>query len=167
MNIIHFLQPVIAFVMGVSGLYIVYYVMNRYLRQSIDLPNMNMAYATLQTGIILSTALLISSVVGPGINAVRFLNQSAFTWEAAAYSLLYVVVFQVIGVLFSLLTVAGGLLTLFQLTRVNEWEEIRANNISSALISSGLILGLSLIMKDNVSTICEALIPYPDVLDIR
>lgn len=167
MNIIHFLQPVIAFVMGVSGLYIVYYVMNRYLRQSIDLPNMNMAYATLQTGIILSTALLISSVVGPGINAVRFLNQSSFTWEAAIYSLLYVVVFQVIGVLFSLLTVAGGLLTLFQLTRVNEWEEIRANNISSALISSGLILGLSLIMKDNVSTICEALIPYPDVLDIR
>lgn len=167
MNPVHYLQPGIAFVMGVSGLYIVYSIMNRYLRQSIALPDINLAYATLQSGIILSTAILISSVVGPGINAIRFLNQSEFSWQMFIFSLGYVLIFQLIGILFSFLVVAGGLLTLFQLTHINEWEDIRANKITTALISAALILGLSLIMKDNVSTICEALIPYPEVLDIR
>lgn len=167
MNPIHYIQPGIAFIMGVSGLYVVYTIMNRYLRQTMDLPEINTAYATLQSGIILSTAILISSVVGPGINAIRFINQTEFSWSVFAFSLGYVLIFQVIGILFSFLVVAGGLITLFQLTRVNEWEDIRANRIPTALISAALIVGLSLIMKDNVSTICEALIPYPEILDIR
>jgi uncharacterized membrane protein YjfL (UPF0719 family) len=56
---------------------------------------------------------------------------------------------------------------LFQLTHVNEWEEIRNNNIATAIISAALILGLALIMKDHVATVCEMLIPYPQVLQIR
>ena len=167
MNILHYLQPAIAFVMGVSSLYIVYMVMNQYLRKTIGIPEVNMAYATLQTGVILSTGLLVSSVVGPGINAIRFLNQSVFELQTLVISLAYVLFFQIIGILFSFLTIAGGLITLFQLTRVNEWEEIRQNKVGTALISSALIVALALIMRDNVSMICEGLIPYPEVIQIR
>jgi uncharacterized membrane protein YjfL (UPF0719 family) len=50
---------------------------------------------------------------------------------------------------------------------VNEWEEIKKNNIPTALISAALILGLAIIMKDHVASVCEMLIPYPEVLEIR
>ena len=53
------------------------------------------------------------------------------------------------------------------ITHVNEWQEIKSNNIPTALISAALILGLSLIIKDNVSSVCEMLVPYPEVLHIR
>jgi len=70
-------------------------------------------------------------------------------------------------VLFSSPAPGGGITVLFQLTKINEWEEIKNNNIPTAIISAALIVGLSIIMKDHVATVCEMLIPYPEVLQIR
>jgi hypothetical protein len=41
------------------------------------------------------------------------------------------------------------------------------NNIPTALISAALIVGMSLIMDDYIGHLCEALIPYPSVMQIR
>jgi hypothetical protein len=41
------------------------------------------------------------------------------------------------------------------------------NNIPTALISAALIVGMALIMDDYIGHLCEALIPYPQVLQIR
>ena len=84
---------------------------------------MNNAYAIFQMGILISTALLVSSIIGPGLNAVRFINQNVVDFNTIMTSLGYVFVFLIIGILFSLLIVAGGVVVLFQLTHVNEWEE--------------------------------------------
>ena len=72
----------------------------------------NTSFATLQVGVILSTALMISSVVGPGLNAIRFVNQNSFEFMNILYSLGYVSLFVFIGVLFTLLVIAGGVLVL-------------------------------------------------------
>jgi uncharacterized membrane protein YjfL (UPF0719 family) len=72
-----------------------------------------------------------------------------------------------IGIVYSFLVIAAGIVVLFQLTRVNEWEEIRKNNIPTAIISAALIVGLSFIMKDHVASVCEMLIPYPSLMQIR
>jgi len=39
--------------------------------------------------------------------------------------------------------------------------------VPTALITSAFIVGLALIMRDHVATVCEMLIPYPSVLQIR
>ncbi len=69
--------------------------------------------------------------------------------------------------MFSFLIIAGGITILFQLTKINEWEEIKSNYIATAIISAALIVGLSIIMKDHVAAVCEMLIPHPEVLQIR
>ena len=167
MNLFIFVQSAIAFAIGISSLYAVYYILNRYLARNMGITEANSAFAALQVGVILSTAMMISSVVGPGLNAIRFVNQNAFDFMNLLYSVGYVSLFVFIGVLFTLLVVAGGVFTFFQLTHVNEWEEIKKNNIAIAIISSALILGLAIIMKDHVAGICEALIPYPEVVGVR
>jgi uncharacterized membrane protein YjfL (UPF0719 family) len=53
------------------------------------------------------------------------------------------------------------------MTRVNEWQEIKNNNISVALISAALIIGLSFIIGKYVGNLCEIIVPYPEVLNIR
>ena len=40
-------------------------------------------------------------------------------------SLAYVIVFVIIGIVFTLLVIASGIFTFFQLTQINEWEEIK------------------------------------------
>jgi uncharacterized membrane protein YjfL (UPF0719 family) len=161
------LQSVIAFTIGVVSLFLVYKIMNIYLKRTFGIEEVNTAYATLQVGILLATALLISSVEGPGMNAIRFLNQDSVSSNTVITSLGYVIMFLIIGIIFSFIVVAGGIVVLFQLTHVNEWEEIKKNNIPTALISAALILGLAIIMKDHVASVCEMLIPYPEVLEIR
>jgi len=161
------LQSVIAFTIGVVSLFLVYKIMNIYLKRTFGIEEVNTAYATLQVGILLATALLISSVEGPGMNAIRFLNQDSVSSNTVITSLGYVIMFLIIGIIFSFIVVAGGIVVLFQLTHVNEWEEIKNNNIPTALISAALILGLAIIMKDHVASVCEMLIPYPEVLEIR
>jgi uncharacterized membrane protein YjfL (UPF0719 family) len=73
----------------------------------------------------------------------------------------------VIGIAFTFLTIAGGVLTLFQMTHVNEWEELKNNNTTIALISAAIILGLAYIVDDYVGHLCEIIVPYPDVLQIK
>ena len=167
MTYLPFLQSAIAFTMGVVSLVVVYKLLNMYLKKSFGLTEVNNAYAIFQMGILISTALLVSSIIGPGLNAVRFINQNVVDFNTIMTSLGYVFVFLIIGILFSLLIVAGGVVVLFQLTHVNEWEEIKNNNLPTALISAALIFGLAIIMKDHVASVCEMLIPYPEVLDIR
>ena len=167
MNYFIFLQAAIAFIMGVSSLFMVYKLMNIYLKRVFKFSEINYAYAIFQVGILLATALLISSIVGPGLNAIRFINQSDIGVVTVSTSLGYVIIFLLLGIVFSFIVIIGGIFVFFQLTQINEWEEIKNNNIATALISAALILGLALIMRDHVSSICEMLVPYPEVLKIR
>ncbi|MFM2134917.1 MAG: hypothetical protein RL021_317 [Bacteroidota bacterium] len=167
MNYFILIQAAIAFVMGVASLYLVYKSLNIYLKRVFRIVEVNVAYSVLQVGILLATATLVSAIVGPGMNAIRFINQSTVDFQTVSTSLGYILIFLLIGVLFSLLVIAGGIIVLFQLTHVNEWEEIKNNNLPTALISAALILGLSLIMRDHVAGVCEMLVPYPEVLQIR
>lgn len=167
MNYFLLIQAVIAFLMGVISLYLVYRILNSYLKRVFQISEVNHAFATLQVGILLSTALLVSSIVGPGMNAIRFINQTDINFATISTSLGYIIMFLLIGLVFSIISIAGGIIVLFQLTKVNEWQEIKNNNVPTALISAALILGLALIIRDNVSGVCEMLVPYPEVLQIR
>jgi len=93
------------------GLYAVYYLLNRYLSRNMGITEANTSFAALQVGVILSTALMISLVVGPGLNAIRFVNQNEFEFMNILYSMGYVSLFVFIGVLYTLLVVAGGVFT--------------------------------------------------------
>lgn len=167
MNYFILIQAGIAFVMGVASLFFVYKLLNIYLKRVFKIVEVNTAYATFQVGVLLATAVLVAAIVGPGMNAIRFINQSEINFATVSTSLGYVMMFLIIGMLFSLMVIAGGIIVLFQLTHVNEWEEIKKNNIQTALISAALIIGLAWIMQDHVASVCEMLVPYPEVLQIR
>ncbi len=167
MKTVIILQAVIAFGIGISSLLIVYKLLNSYLSKRFQIDEKNTAYGIFQTGIILATALILSSVIDPGINAIRFLNQGDINVGSAFISFGYVLLFLLIGIAFTFLTIAGGVLTLFQMTHVNEWDELRNNNTTIALISAAVIVGLAYIMDDYVGHLCEIIVPYPDVLSIK
>ena len=115
----------------------------------------------------MGTSLILSSVIDPGVNAIRFINQQDFNLTTLLLSTAYIILFIAIGIFFSILTIAGSVFTLFQMTKVNEWQEIKNNNISVAIISAALIIGLSFIIGKYVGNLCEIIVPYPEVLNIR
>ena len=108
--------------------------------------------------------MILSSILSPALNAIRFLNpNNQFTSQTILSSLGFITIFVLIGLLCTVVVIASGLIVLFQLTKVNEGEEIRNNNIAIALITAAVILALSLIVDDYVGALCEAIIPYPEI----
>jgi uncharacterized membrane protein YjfL (UPF0719 family) len=168
MKLIIIIQVIVAFLIGIGSLFVLYRLLNSYVRKKSQIEETNTSFAIFQVGILLSGSMIMSSVVSPAVNAIRFLNQAdVFSIQSAITSLVYVSFFVVIVITCTIIVIAGGVFTFFQLTHVNEWDEIKKNNIPTSLISAAIIIGMSLIMDEYVGHLCEALIPYPEVLQIR
>ena len=154
--------------MGISSLLLVYKILNGYLDKRYQMSeNRNTAYGVLQTGIILATAIMLRTIVDSAINAFRLFSQSGFSLEDVLMVILYSMLFVLIGVVCTLFLIASATLLLFYVSKVDEWKEIKNNNVGVALISAAVVLGLSLVMGDYVGHLCESILPYPKTLFIR
>jgi hypothetical protein len=97
MNILILLQAFLAFGIGISSLFLVYAFVRWYMKKALKAEIMNDAYAIFKVGIIIASALLMSSVIGPGINAIRYFNQENLSWHTAITSTYYILLFVIIG----------------------------------------------------------------------
>ena len=169
MSFIVILQLVVAFVMGFTGLFVIHRVVTRFLVRSYAIPEEdNLSLTIFQTGVILSGAVILSAIVNPAVNAIRILNPSgAFSFGSFAPAMGYVALFGLIGIGATVLVIVGGLYTIFQMTQVNEIDEMKAKKVNSSLVAAALIFGISYIVGEYCGHLCEAMIPYPDVLRIR
>ena len=167
MNTMILIQTLMAFAMGISSLLLVYKILNGYLDKRYQMSeNRNTAYGVLQTGIILATAIMLRTIVDSAINAFRLFSQSGFSLEDVLMVILYSMLFVLIGVVCTLFLIASATLLLFYVSKVDEWKEIKNNNVGVALISEDVVLGLSLVMGDYVGHLCESILPYPKTLFI-
>jgi hypothetical protein len=169
MSTIIILQLIIAFVVGFAGLFLVYRIITGFLKRNYQIDDTdNTSLSIFQVGVIFSGALILSSVVDPAVNAIRLLNPSGeIELSKLGSSFAYIGLFALIGILATLIVVIGGLLTIFQMTKINEIEEMKNKRINSSLVAAALIIGIAFIVNDYCGDLCEALIPYPEVLQIR
>ena len=167
MNVLILIQALLAFSIGMASLFTVYKVLESYLKKQFEVTELNMAFSVFLTGILLATANLLSSVVSPAMNAIRFLTQDSLSVAAVASSAIYIISFLLIGLIASLLVTWGGVTIFFQVTKVDEMEELKRNNAATALVTAAFVLGISIVLRDYVGHLCESLVPYPEVLNIK
>jgi hypothetical protein len=169
MNTIIILQLIIAFLVGFAGLFLLNQIITGFLKRNYQIDETdNTSLAIFQVGVILSGTLILSSVVDPAVNAIRLLNPTgAIEISKLGSSFAYIGLFAIIGIISTILVVVGGLLAVFQMTKVNEIEEIKAKRINSSLLAAAFIIGIAYIVSSYCGHLCEALIPYPEVLQIR
>jgi uncharacterized membrane protein YjfL (UPF0719 family) len=164
MKTISIIQFLLAFAIGISSLFVLFKIINYLMKSIYKIEEENTAFAIFQTGIIVSGSFILSSIISPALNAIRFLNpDNNFTSQSILSSFGYITIFVLIGLFCTILVISSGLLVLFQLTKVNEGVEIKNNNIPIALITVAIILGLSIIVDEYVGVLCETLIPYPAI----
>jgi uncharacterized membrane protein YjfL (UPF0719 family) len=160
-------QTLMAFAMGIFSLILVYKILNEYLNRRYQLSDArNTAYGVFQTGVILSTSLILKTIVDPAIGGFRLFAQSGLSSTEVFLVFLYSILFVIIGVVCILVLIASATMLLFYVSRINEWEEIKKDNVGVALISVSVLIGLSLVMGDNVGMLCETILQYPKVLFI-
>ncbi len=67
----------------------------------------------------------------------------------------------------TILVIAAGIISFFTITHINEWEALKNNNIPVAILTASVVIGLAFLLKDFVGHFCEALIPYPEVMNVN
>ncbi len=169
MNIIIILQLIVAFVIGFTGLFIIHRLVTGFLVRNYQIDESdNTSLAVFQVGVILSGGMILAAIVDPAVNAIRLLNpQGTLNMSTMGSALGYIALFAVIGMLATLLVITGGLVTIFQMTKINEIEEMKAKRLNSSLVAAAFIVAIAYIVSAYCGHLCEALVPYPEVIQIR
>lgn len=123
----------------------------------------NLAYSLFAAAIILSVGIMVEGIIDPLISSFRLMNTTdgslLFSLKYFGIGALY------IGIAYTV-AVAIGLISTFlyaKLTPIDEFEEIKNNNVGVAVIISSIIITLTIFSKDGVKLLIEALVPYPEL----
>ncbi|WP_462253693.1 DUF350 domain-containing protein [Ekhidna sp.] len=157
------IEIISAITIGIFILALTYKIVQWVGRKYYKIQDYNLSYSIFTSAIILSVGIMISGIVQPLISSFRLLNRSAnsfsLAFEYIATGAIYIAIAYTSTVLI-------GLISTFlysKLTPIDEFEEIRKNNVGVSLIISSILITLTLLTKDGVMLLIEAIIPYPEL----
>ena len=152
-----------AITIGIFILALTYKIVQWVGRKYYQIQEYNLSYSIFVSAIILSVGIMISGIIQPLLSSFRLLNQTAdsfsLAFEYIATGAIYIAIAYTSTILI-------GLISTFmysKLTPIDEFEEIRKNNVGVSLIISSILITLTLLTKDGVMLLIEAIIPYPEL----
>lgn len=157
------IEIIISIVMTVVIVFVSYKMLQRLFFPKETLDSQHMAFTIFTCGIVISIGLILSEIVPSITNIIRLSAsqpKAIDTLKIAEYSGLYLLIGFVMAVFINL-----SVFLLFSvLTKgVNEFKEIKKNNIAVASLVASLLLSITFIVKDSIALLISALVPYPDV----
>ena len=131
-------------------------------RKYYDVKDYNLSYSIFTAAIIISVGIMAQSVLQPLLSSFRLLNFEDNSFYLAFKFISTGAVY--IGLAYSISILIGLVSTYLysKLTVINEFVEIKENNVGVALIIGSIIITLSLLTKSGVELLIEAFIPYPE-----
>ena len=157
------LEIVLSIVITVVIIFISYKILKKLFFQKEDLGGDNLGLSIFTSGIVLSIGLILSEILPSITNVIRIASTQNQTIDAitiAKYSGLYLFIGFIAAIVIN-----GSVFLLFSmLTKgVNEFREIKQNNIAVAILVVAILISITLIAKDSIALLISSLIPYPEV----
>jgi len=156
-------EIIISIVISVVIIYLSYSLLHKLFFKKLDLKGGNTAFTVFTAGVVLSIGLILSEIVPSISNIVRL---STTQTDKIDYStiLQYSGLYLLIGFLVAFIINAAVFFLFSMLTRgINEFEAIKENNISVAILVVATLLSITLIVKESIALLIGSLIPYPEV----
>lgn len=132
-------------------------------RKYYQIEDFNLSYSIYTASIIISVGIMLSGIIDPLLSSFRLLNRQSDSFVLAFKYIGTGAIY--IGIAYTA-TILIGLISSFmysKITPINEFEEIRKNNVGVAIIVSSTIITLTLLTKSGVILLIEAIIPYPQL----
>lgn len=150
--------------MGLIILSTTYKILKWYGHWKFNIGHNNVAYSIFIASVLFGMGLMVSGSIDPIVSSFRLLSNSEISHVGLIGSFLvrgglYILIAYSAGLLISL----AGIYIYSHLTPIDEFVEIKNNNIGVAIIAGAIIITLILLTKDGVAMVIESLIPYPDM----
>lgn len=146
-------------------MYSTYRMLDRFIKKKFNITNDNLAFSVFSSSILFSVAYLISGIKAPILNSLRMLSndgnyEGSLILDGFKYTLLFLIIILIaIGIVIYL---SINLYT--KMTKdVNEFKEIKVNNVAVSLIMATIIISISILIKESLYLMLETFVPYPDL----
>lgn len=124
----------------------------------------NLAYSIFTAGVLLSVGLMMSGVIDPLLSVFRITSDQNSSFISIILSFLgQGALYIAIAYASSITIIVIGVSIYANLTPIDEFAEIKNNNIGVAIIVCVIIVTLTLMCKDGVILLIESIVPYPEL----
>lgn len=157
------IEIVLSVIITVVIIFISYNILKWLFFRKQDLRGENLAFTIFTSGIVLSIGIILSEILPSITNVIRLSTIQTETVDMvtiAKYSGLYLF----IGFIAAIFINVSVFLLFSVLTKgVDEFKEIKNNNISVAILVVAILISITLIAKDSIALLISSIIPYPEV----
>jgi|TARA_B110000211_G_scaffold234469_1_gene304238 uncharacterized membrane protein YjfL (UPF0719 family) len=155
----------ISILIGTIVLYSTYKITEKYIRKKYKIETNNASYGIFCGAILFSVGYLISGIKDPILNSIELVgSNSNFSGSIFFESIKYIGLFLAIS-LFVILIINIISIYLFTIMtkNIDEFKELKNNNISIAIIMSIIVISICIMVKPSLYSILESFVPYPDM----
>ncbi|MDC0637119.1 MAG: DUF350 domain-containing protein [Flavobacteriaceae bacterium] len=154
-------EIIFSIIITVGIIYVSYRMLQRLFFKGNDLSGNHLAFTIFTSGVILNIGLILSEILPSITQVVRLATTQG---DAPDYKtiILYSGLYLLIGFLISVI-INGAVFLLFSILTqgINEYAEIKNNNMAVAIIVATTLISITLIVKDSIAVLVSALLPYP------
>ena len=162
LSLLAFIEIISALSMGIVILALTFQFLRYWGRKKYEINNINQAYGIFIAAVLFSVGLTMSSVIQPLLSLFRiFVSQDIDNLELTIKFLTYGGLYIALAYAFAITICAIGVFMYTFLTPIDEFVELKNNNIAVALIVGSIIITLSLLTNNGVDLLIESFIPYP------
>ena len=162
LSIIALVEIFSAVSIGIFILALTYKIMEWVGKKYYSIEEFNLSYSIFTASVILGVGIMISGIIQPLISSFRLLAQNGDTLPVLKYigiGGIYIAIAYTAAVLIGLISTY----LYSRITPINEFDEIRNNNIGVSLIISAILITLVILSKDGVVLLIESIVPYPEL----
>lgn len=157
------IEILLSILVTVVIIFISYRMLQKLFFNNYDLTKDHLAFAIFTSGIILSMGLILSEILPSITNVIRLSTAHSEEINLAQilkYSGLYLLIGFVAAILIN-----GSVFFLFSiLTRgIDEFDEIRKNNTSVAIVVVATLISITIIVKESIALLISSIVPYTEV----
>ena len=155
----------ISIFLGVTILYLSYRIIDKLVRERLKISSNNVSFALFVSSILFSVAYLISGIKSPILNSIKLLldnpqYEGSIVLDGIKYSLLFLII---IIITIALVILTSILIFTYMTKKIDEFDEIRKNNIAVGIITATLVISISIIIKESIYLLLESFVPYPEI----
>ena len=155
-------------ILGITLLYLTYKSLHKFFQKKYKIKDYNLSFSIVISSILLSVAYLISDIKSPILNSIKMVSsqadyQGSIIFDGFKYTFLFLSI--VIVAISIIIFISIWLFTLMT-KNIDEFSEIKKNNISIGLLLGVIIFSISLMVKESLYFLIETFVPYPEVINI-
>lgn len=149
--------------MGMFILAATYQILKYYGKKKYDIHHDNLAYGIFKAAVLFSVGYMMSSVIDPLLSLFRILaNNDTSTVELLLSFILYGGLYIGAAYILAVLICWLGIQLYTFITPIDEFKELKNNNIAVALVVASILIVLSLLVQDGIALFIESFVPYPE-----